>query len=253
MCNSLMMEQVYIFISLAGNKHERLERPRMCNSKKDPGLIGICRWVMISCTSLFALFEVVVAILKADEDLLTLVSELGEASRSGCASEEAGRPFDISGLPISRFLTLTLLKLLFLCRGLGVLPAENGFGNTVPEFTRLVGQLLVGRRDNLLDREQRVDVDEENLVGVLRSRGGPSGEVDLVVPSTFDATYDGLFWNVLDPGCVVVVNVTLVDNTFNLILSLAQPSFLDVMKDDFDAGFLACYEASIGDADVKVA
>ena len=163
----------------------------------------------------------VVAILKTNEDFLALISELRDASRSSGTSEEARRPFGISGFPISRFLTLTLLKLLFLCGGFGILPAENGFCNTVPEFARLVGQLLLGGRDDLLYREQRVDVDEENLVGVLRSWSGSSGEIDLVVPGTFDATDNGLFWNVLDPGCVVVVNVTLVDNTFNLILSLA--------------------------------
>jgi len=133
------------------------------------------------------------------------------------------------------------------------LPADNGFGDTVPEFARLVGQLLLWRRDDLLDGEQWVDVDEQNLVGVLGSGSGASCEVDLVMPGTLDATDDGLFWNVLDPGCVVFGNVTLVDNTFNLILSLAEPSFFDVMEDDLDASLLACYEASIGDADVKVA
>lgn len=208
---------------------------------------------MISSTKLLALLEVVVAILETDENLLTLVGELGVAGRSGGASEEARRPFDISGLPVSRFLTLTLLKLLFLCRGFGVLPADNGFGDTVPEFARLVGQLLFGRRDDLLDREQRVDVDEKDLVGVLGSGSGASCEVDLVMPGTLDATDNGLFWNVLDPGCVVFGNVTLVDNTFNLILSLAEPSFFDVMEDDLDASLLTCYEASIGNADVEVA
>lgn len=208
---------------------------------------------MISSTKLLALLEVVVAILETDENLLTLVGELGVAGRSGGASEEARRPFDISGLPVSRFLTLTLLKLLFLCRGFGVLPADNGFGDTVPEFARLVGQLLFGRRDDLLDRKQRVDVDEKDLVGVLGSGSGASCEVDLVMPGTLDATDNGLFWNVLDPGCVVFGNVTLVDNTFNLILSLAEPSFFDVMEDDLDASLLTCYEASIGNADVEVA
>jgi hypothetical protein len=208
---------------------------------------------VISSTKLLALLEVVVAILETDENLLTLVGELGVAGRSGGASEEARRPFDISGLPVSRFLTLTLLKLLFLCRGFGVLPADNGFGDTVPEFARLVGQLLFGRRDDLLDREQRVDVDEKDLVGVLGSGSGASCEVDLVMPGTLNATDNGLFWNVLDPGCVVFGNVTLVDNTFNLILSLAEPSFFDVMEDDLDASLLTCYEASIGNADVEVA
>jgi len=207
---------------------------------------------VISSTELLALFQVVVAILETDEDLFTLVSELGVAGRSSGASEEARRPFDVSGLPISRFLTLTLLKLLFFCSGFGVLPADNGFGDTVPEFARLVGQLLLWRRDDLLDGEQWVDVDEQNLVGVLGSGSGASCEVDLVMPGTLDATDDGLFWNVLDPGCVVFGNVTLVDNTFNLILSLAEPSFFDVMEDDLDASLLACYEASIGYADVKV-
>lgn len=208
---------------------------------------------MMSSTSLLALLQVVVAILKADEDLLALVGELGVAGRSGGASEEARRPFDISGLPISRFLTLTLLKLLFLCSGLGVLPADNGFGDGVPEFTRLVGQLLLGRRDDLVDREQRVDVDEKNLVWVLCSGSGASCEVDLVMPGTLNTTDDCLFWNVLDSGCVVFGNVTLVDDTFNLVLSLAQPSFFDVMEDDLEAILLTCYEASIGDANVKVA
>jgi len=208
---------------------------------------------VISSTELLALFQVVVAVLETDEDLFTLISELGVTGRSSGASKEARRPFDVSGLPISRFLTLTLLKLLFLSSGFGVLPADNGFGDTVPEFTRLVGQLLLSRRDDLLDGEQWVDVDEQNLVGVLGSGSGASCEVDLVMPGTLDATDDGLFWNVLDPGCVVFGNVTLVDNTFNLILSLAEPSFFDVMEDDLDASLLACYEASIGDADVKVA
>lgn len=98
---------------------------------------------------------------------------------------------------------------------------ENGFSNIVPKLAGLVGQLLLGRRNNLLHGEQRVDINEKNLVGVLCSRSRTSGEVDLVVPGTFDAAQDGLFWNVLDPGDVVVVNVTFVDNTFDLILGLA--------------------------------
>jgi hypothetical protein len=248
-----MGQSVYIHFVSWGQEASTPRTPPHVQFQERFGLIGICRWAVISSTKLLALLEVVVAILETDEDLFTLFGELGVAGRSGGAGEEARRPFDISGLPISRFLTLTLLKLLFLCRGFGVLPADDGLGDTVPEFTRLVGQLLLGRRDNLLDGEQRVDVDEKGLVGVLGSGSGASCEVDLVMPGTLDATDNGLFWNILDPGCVVFGNVTLVDNTFNLILSLAEPAFFDVVEDDLDASLLACYEASIGDADVKVA
>jgi hypothetical protein len=212
--------RAHIFVSLADRQTQTPRTPPHVQFQERFGLKGYVDGLIL-CTCLLALFEVIVAILKTDEDLLTLVSELREASWSGGASEEARRPFGVSGLPISRFLTLTLLKLLFLCGGLSILPAENGFCNTVPEFARLVGQLLLRGRDDLLYREQRVDVDEQNFVGVLRSRCRASGEIDLVMPGTLDATDNGLFWDVLDPGCVVVGNVTLVDNTFNLVLSLA--------------------------------
>lgn len=127
---------------------------------KDSGLRNM--YVVLvsrSCAGLFVLLEMVIATLQTDEDLSALFGELGEASWCCRAGKEARRPFNVPGFPIGRFLALTLLQLLFLVCGFGVLLAEDGFGNTVPELARLVGQLLLGRRNNLLYGPQRIDVD----------------------------------------------------------------------------------------------
>lgn len=176
---------------------------------------------MISCTGLFALFKMIITVLQTDEDLFALFSELREASRRGSAREEARRPFNVPGFPISRFLTLTFLKLLFLSGSLVVLLGENSFSNTVPELARLIRQLLLSRGNDLLDRPQRVDINQESFVGILGGGTRTSGEVDLVMPGTLDAANDGLVRDVLDSCDVVVVNVTFVDHTLNLVLGLA--------------------------------
>lgn len=72
------------------------------------------------------------------------------------------------------------------------------------------------------------------------------------MPSAFDATNDGLIRNVLDSGNVVVVNVTLVDNTLDLVLGLAQPALFNILEDNLETGLLARNEAGIGYTDVEI-
>ena len=83
--------------------------------------------------------------------------------------------------------------------------------------------------------------------------GAAFGEVDPVMPCTLDSADDVFIRNVLDSGRPILVNVTLVNDSLDLVLRLAQPAFFEIVEDDFQSRLLAGDEAGICHCDIEVA
>jgi hypothetical protein len=71
--------------------------------------------------------------------------------------------------------------------------------------------------------------------------------VDLVLPRPFYPREHLLIWNVLDLGCGVILGIVFEDDAHNLVLCPPEPAFLNILKDDLQAGLGACDVACVGD------
>lgn len=105
-----------------------------------------------------------VALLATLNDLLALISQVRAAAVADSMLKVHGRPGGAVGLALAGLDTLRLLELLLDRRGLGELLGVDRGGDVTPESERLVGELLVGRRDNLGGDAERGDVDNRVLL-----------------------------------------------------------------------------------------
>lgn len=98
------------------------------------------------------------------ECLLTIFGKVRLANRRDGSGEESWLPLLVGCLALR-----SLLPLLFFNLGLqggshAILPTYYGVCDTLPEFERLVGKLLLNRRYDLGDRVEWVEVDDEVLL-----------------------------------------------------------------------------------------
>lgn len=176
-----------------------------------------------------------------------LVREVRAASRARSAGEEARIPLGTGGLALGSLLALAFLELLLERRRERILLGEDGVGDLAPETPRFVGQLLLFRRADFGHGRQGRYVDEEVLVlftcqmllclrlaqastyAVLAKRLTADRVIDLVVPGALDASENVLIRNLFYLGLGVVFRVVCENDTFDLVLSLAQPTLLQVV------------------------
>jgi hypothetical protein len=104
--------------------------------------------------------QLVVLRVQTLESFLTVLGKVWSADRRDCPSEESWLPLLLCCLSLRGLLPLLLLDLgLEVCRQ-SILLAYYGICNTVPEFERLIGKLLVEWWDDFSYRVEWVEVDD---------------------------------------------------------------------------------------------
>ncbi len=65
------------------------------------------------------------------------------------------------------------------------------------------------------------------------------------MPRAFKSCQNILFRDVFDARLIVILGIIGIYHAVDLVLCLAQPTLLKIVKDDFDLGFAARYEAAV--------
>ena len=98
------------------------------------------------------------------ERLLTIFGKVRLADRRDGSGEESRLPLLVGCLALRSLLPLLLFNLGLQGGSHVILPAYYGVCDTLPEFERLVGKLLLDWRYNLGDGVEWVKVDDEVLL-----------------------------------------------------------------------------------------
>jgi hypothetical protein len=154
-------------------------------------------------------------------------------------------------LALRRPLPLLLLQLLLELRREAKLLLQDGAGDAAPELPALVGQLLLHRGHELGYGEQRVQVNQQDLLRALGKGRVAQGVVYLVHPAALDAGDDVGVGDLLDLGLGVGVGVVGEDDADDAVLRAAEPALLEVLQDHFQPCLGADDVTRVGDGDVQ--
>jgi hypothetical protein len=116
------------------------------------------------CPILLAWLELILLRMQSLERCFAVGGKIWPAHGCYGAGEESWFPLLVSSLSLGSLLSLLLLDIRLEVRCMRVLSSDYGLCDFVPEFERLVGKLLLERRNNLRDGIERVEVDDQVLL-----------------------------------------------------------------------------------------